>query len=273
MEAKTKPQYWFEAKPRSTEELIQLWEAGDLDARPEIDIDTVEKILVARHILQSADERNANSQARSNATPLVDSFLIKQVTSKRKANRWEVNLTQDQAEFIEVSCGDRFVIERELSRPEFQFKRTGPMMLNEDTTALVRGKVFDFGAHKHLLLAWLPSYTIDDLGKELQDWGIGMILVGILSLMFSTTFGPILGSILIALGIISLIARKRVIFLANGLALIAAGLSTIVTTVGSAGLILGDLSIVSIFWMMLGLFMFVWGWQEFRKFRIFSNLQ
>lgn len=91
--------------------------------------------------------------------------------------------------------------------------------------------------------------------KELRGWGIGMIIMGILSLLLSGILDPVWGIILIILGVINLIVKKRVMFIVNGITLILLGVMNIFSFVlGSIG-----------FWSIYGIMQIGWGIQEINK--------
>jgi hypothetical protein len=263
---KTQPQYWFLMEPRPTEELLRIWKRRRIDPEPGIDLAQVEQVLIARHVLTPSFPGNSVTRTIG---PIRDSFIVEQRSKGEDDQKWEVNLSDTLAEFINIHGRERFLIDRSRGRLEFQFQHGGFMMLSESTSALVRGKVFDFGKFKPLLESWMPALTREDLNKELRFWGWVMTLVGAISLLQTKTMGPIMGGLLVILGLVNLLTSWRGIFIINGIMLLAAGgigLYGLFTTFES---ITGAIPIVIVFWAFLSLFELLWGYQEFHKFNQF----
>jgi hypothetical protein len=67
------------------------------------------------------------------------------------------------------------------------------------------------------------------LKQELTGWGLGLILMGVLSIALSQYLNPIWGGVLAVIGALVLIVRRRIMFVLIGLCLIAAGLLNLAT--------------------------------------------
>ncbi len=264
--AKPQQKYWFQMDPKPTDELLRIWKRRRIDPEPEIDLAQVEQVLIARHVLTpfSAADSDVGS-----IDFVRDSFIIEERSQEKGGHKWEVNLSDSLAEFIDIHGRERFVIDRSRGRLEFQFQHGGFMMLSEGTSALVRGKVFDFGKFKTLLDSWLPSLSRQDLLRELQFWGWVMVLVGAISLLQTTPLGPTIGGLLVILGLINLLTSWRGIFIINGILLLTAGGFSLYGLFTSFGSLTGSIPVVTAFWAFLSMFELLWGYQEFHKFNRF----
>lgn len=273
MDAKTMPQYWFQMPSKSTQELTQIWEAGAAVDDPELDLDLVEQVLMARHVLEPTPSFLMAPEVGFKEKPLADTFAVSQKIGQRMTRRWDVTLDAEQAIFRARDGNERFAIDRQKSRPEFQFKRSGFLLFSEDTSAFVRGKTFEFGEHKALLSAWLPSYSASDRQEEQTVCGIGLVLIGALTLRVGADLAPVLGSVLMLLGALNFIIHGRAIWLVNGLGWLANGLVTLGSVALLPGAWQGLTLIVSLFWLVLGLAQVILGFQAFQQFTRFRDLR
>ncbi len=266
MQTKTSPQYWFQLPAKTTEELTQIWESGVAVDDPEIDLELVEQVLMARHVIEPDPSFLAVSQVGKREKPVVRVFSVSQKIGKQMSRRWDITLNEDYAVFSARDGGDRFIIDRQKGRPEFQFRRSGFLLLSEGTSAILRGKVFDFGTHKNILSSWLPAPSPADLRKEQTGWGVGLVLIGAVSLLLNLTLAPILGSILILLGAINFILHQRGIWLFNGMGLLVNGAFMVGSTTFTRLPWQSSNTIVTLFWIALGLVQIILGFQAARQF-------
>ena len=234
-----------------------------MEKEPGVDLAQVEQVLIARHMLTPSLPVNLTNKSIGKVT---DTFIVQQLNADRNDSKWEVNLSNTLVEFINIHGGERFVIEREHGRMEFQFQHGSFLLMSERSAALVRGKLFDFGRFKPLLEAWLPPLSQMDLQKDLRFWGWVMVLVGAISLLQTTTFGPILGGLLVILGLINFLESWRGTLIINGILLLAAGGFSLYGIFESFQSLVGSVPVVTAFWAFLGLFELLWGYQEFHKF-------
>jgi hypothetical protein len=262
--AKTQPQYWFQMEPRPTKELMQIWKRRRIDPQPGIDMTLVEQVLIARHVLTPALPVNV---ANRSIGMIKDTFIVQQLNTDPNDSKWEVNLSNSLAEFIDIHGRERFVIDRDRGWMEFQFQHGGFMMMSEGTAALVRGKLFEFGKFKPLLESWLPPLSLEELKKDLRFWGWVMVLTGAISLLQSIQAGPLLGGLLVILGLINLLTSWRGIYIINGILLLAAGGIGLYGLFDSLHSLVGSIPVVIAFWAFLALFELLWGYQDFHKFR------
>ena len=101
--------------------------------------------------------------------------------------------------------------------------------------------------------------------ESLRNWGIALIVLGVLHLVLTKFLDPIWGSIIIVLGILNLIIRKRGMFIANGTALLFVGLMNIL------GVVLPDGGASG--WAFFGVLQLIWGVGEIRKFKRYSSIE
>jgi hypothetical protein len=266
MDVKTKPQYWFQIEPKSTEELTRLWEQREVDPAPEAELALVEQVLIERHVLEPAQP-----DVEAEPAPL-EVFTVRELGVSRRSAEWEVRLTPELAQFIGPRGRGRFMISRDRSRSEFQFRHAGLLMLSESAVARVRGKIFDFGPHKASLAAWLPPIPSLFLQREARLTGTGLLLLGALSFFHPALASPILGGLLVVLGLINLLAPRRATFFVNGLLLLTAGAVTLVGLLFTIKTFMAAEFVLPIFWILFGLLELFWGYQAFANFRKFSRI-
>ncbi len=188
-------------------------------------------------------------------TPL-DSFTVYESRGFKKRILWNVNLTETQAEFSSQEDERTIVVPREATREQIRFMQAG-LMFSESTLATISGKAnLDFGKNKASLINWLPPLSEADMQKDLRSMGIGMLIIGVLSLILSSILDPIWGIILIGLGILNLIIKNRMMYIVNGVALVAVGLLNIITIVYSS----------TPLWILFGVMQIIWGVSEIKKF-------
>jgi hypothetical protein len=121
------------------------------------------------------------------------------------------------------------------------------------------------GGEKSRIERWGPPKVIGDLKKDLRTWGIGSIVLGVVSIILSRLLDPVWGIVLIVLGILNLLIRHRAMFIVNGLTLLAVGGLNIVSSFpvfSASGFTIG--------WFTLGIFQLGWGIQEIRKFNLYA---
>ena len=266
MQTKTSPQYWFQIPAKSTEELEKIWELGVAVDDPEIDLELVEQVLMARHVLEPNHSFLAVPKVGSREKTVVRVFSVSQMIGKQKSRRWYVTLYQDQAVFSSWDGDDWFIIDRQKGRPEFQFRRSGFLLLSEGTSAFLRGKVFDFGKYKNILSKWLPTPSPADLRKEQTVWGLVLVLIGTLSLLLNLSLAPILGGTLILLGAINFIFHKRGIWIFNGMGLLVNGAFMVGSTTFTQLPWHNSNTFVTMFWIVLGFVQVILGFQAARQF-------
>lgn len=194
------------------------------------------------------------------AEPLLDTFTVTEIKGFKKRPTWTVNLFASQAEFSCPETGARIIIPRADANTLILFPQGG--LFAEGTSAVVSGFSFEFGSNKQRLLKWMPLKNSKVLKKDLKGWGISLLAIGVLSIVFSSFLDPIWGVVLIVLGILNLLIRHRAMFIVNGLALIFIGVLNAISVFGaSSGFN---------FWLMFGVFQVIWGVQEIKKYKRYA---
>jgi hypothetical protein len=194
------------------------------------------------------------------AEPLLDTFNVTEIKGFKKRPTWTVTLFTSQAEFFCPETGARIIIPRADANTLILFPQGG--FFSEGTTAVVSGVSFEFSTNKARLLKWMPLKNSEVLKKDLKGWGISLLAIGVLSLIFSSFLDPIWGVVLIVLGIVNLLIRHRAMFIVNGLALIFIGVLNVLSIIGAAS--------GFNFWLMFGVFQVVWGVQEIKKYKRYA---
>src|SRR5574342_581460 len=106
--------------------------------------------------------------------------------------------------------------------------------------------------------------SADKLKKEMQadlkSWGIGLIIIGIISNIFRDFFDPTWGVIVILLGVLTIAIMERRMYVVIGSSLIAIG------TVNMVWGVLGN-------WTFFGLIQIIIGVKELYKFKKYSSVK
>jgi hypothetical protein len=95
--------------------------------------------------------------------------------------------------------------------------------------------------------------------KELRNWGIGLIVLGIVHIVLAQFLDAGWGMVIILIGILNLTIRHRGMFMVNGMALFLVGLMNILGSIGGGSA-----------WAGFGVMQLVWGVQEINKFRKYA---
>ena len=102
-----------------------------------------------------------------------------------------------------------------------------------------------------------------DMDERLKKWGIGLVILGVIHILASQFLDPVWGGIIVILGILNLVIKKRGMFVANGIALLLVGLLNILSG------FLDDP--VNFFWGVFGIVQLIWGIQEIRKYKLYER--
>lgn len=187
---------------------------------------------------------------------LIDSFPVYESRGFKKRVPWEVNLTDTQAEFVCQENERTIIIPRDKARAQIRFMQMG-LMHSGGTLATVSGKTnLEFGKNKGKLINWLPPLSMEDVKDDLRNTGIGQIMIGVLSFFLSQIFDSIWGVILVGLGIINLFVKNRIMFIINGIVLIAVGIFNIINVINS----------INGSWFLYGVLQIFWGFAEIKKY-------
>lgn len=184
------------------------------------------------------------------------SFLIYEAKGFKKRVPWKVSLTETQAEFTCQESERTVVVPRSTARSQIKFIQTG-FMFSEGTVATIANTVnLDFGTYKAKLAKWFPPLTGEEMQKDLRTMGIGMIVIGVLSLLLRNLLDPVWGVVIIVLGVLNLVIKHRAMYIVNGIALIGVGMFNVLAIVFSA----------TPFWVLFGIMQVGWGISEIKKF-------
>lgn len=192
----------------------------------------------------------------TNPVPAVDSFVVLEARGFKKRIPWNASLNETRAEFSCQEDERKIVVSRDTARSQIRFMQTG-LMLSESTIATVSGTVnLDFGRNKAKLIKWFPPISGEEIQKDLRGMGIGMMVVGVISILLRNFLNPIWGALLILLGILNLVIKDRIMYIVNGIALIGVGIFNILAIITAS----------SAFWLLFGFMQIGWGISEIKKF-------
>ncbi|RMG33271.1 MAG: hypothetical protein D6732_12315 [Methanobacteriota archaeon] len=112
--------------------------------------------------------------------------------------------------------------------------------------------------YQHSSVARSKDVSLPDMEESLQKWGIALIILGIIHIVFSGFLDAFWGGLIIILGIFNLTIKKRGMFIANGSGLMMVGVMNILETIALQG--------SGFMWLVIGVFQIGWGIAEIRKF-------
>lgn len=206
------------------------------------------------------DESGVVTQNASRVTELTAT----QSRGFKKAVQWKISLDSEKARFTCLEDNLTFDIYKEGASSKIVFQ-SGTFGSSSNIVSVIYEKkgyaLVLNSADKNALISWLPPKTAKDMVKELRGWGIGLIVMGIISLFLRDILDPVWGIVIIILGILNLIIRHRSMFIVNGIALIAVGVLNIISTVAALSGGSGNY-----FWPVFGVLQIGWGISEIRKF-------
>jgi hypothetical protein len=104
---------------------------------------------------------------------------------------------------------------------------------------------------------------LPDLNVTLRNWGIALILLGIVHLVLTNFLDPVWGFVIVLLGMVNLLVKKRAMFIANGIALLLVGVMNILSSFLPDG--------GGTIWVGIGLLQLFWGVQEIRRYKKYEN--
>jgi hypothetical protein len=272
MDVLTKPQNWIDLHQRPTTDLLRVWETRDLDIWSKELIHDVHQVLVSRNVIKTVRSPHITTWGEILEMPVSDAFIATQIIKGKKNRRWVVNLLEDNALFFCKEDGEEFRIDREKSRKEFIFQKSGFMLLKEGSTALVQGMQFDFSGNKEKLFSWMPKLAKHEVKQSQHIWGVIFLIAGVFSLLLPALINPFWASVLIGLGLLYLLFTNKALFLIDGISLICMGLINtyflLTNFVPSMTSAVSDL----IFYAGYCLCMIVLGFSEIRKFSKFNSV-
>ncbi len=104
-----------------------------------------------------------------------------------------------------------------------------------------------------------PAGARQKMETELRSWGVGLLVVGVVSILWSSFLNPVWGVLLIILGVFSFLVRKCGMFIVIGCGLLLAGFMNIMVGFGSG-------------WFVFGCLQIYWAVQEFKKYSHFAKM-
>lgn len=192
-----------------------------------------------------------------------------QSNGMKKAIPWKIALDSKRARFTCLEDNSSFDISKEEAARRIAFQ-SRPFIGNNDTINIsTANKAWPLALTLEDNIAfasWLPPKSTTDLSKALRNWGIGLGVVGIISIFLKGIFNPVWGVVLIILGVLNFFIHQRVMFIVNGVALIVAGTFNFITSISSkSGL--GGMG----FWLPFGVIQIGWGITEILKYKSYSS--
>ena len=94
--------------------------------------------------------------------------------------------------------------------------------------------------------------------RDIREWGIGLLVLGIIHFVLAGFLDPIWGAILVTIGVACLAIRQRSMYIVIGTALVIAGVMNIAVN-GFGG------------WAILGVFQIGFGIFQVPKFQKYSD--
>jgi len=97
-----------------------------------------------------------------------------------------------------------------------------------------------------------------EMKRDIRSWGIGLLVIGVIHIVFSEFLDPIWGGILIAIGISCLLIKRRSMYIVIGIALILVGIMNIFFTEFGG-------------WTIFGVFQIGFGIYQIHKFQKYGR--
>lgn len=104
------------------------------------------------------------------------------------------------------------------------------------------------------------EYLQAEMKRDIRSWGLALLVLGIIHIVLSGFLDPLWGGILVVIGVLCLLIRRRAMYVVIGTALILVGVMNILFT-GFGG------------WTILGVFQLGFGIHQIRNFRKYGNIQ
>jgi hypothetical protein len=205
---------------------------------------------------------STNSSTTTETAQVVDtgpvSFEARRTGFLRKQT-WTVCLATDAAEFSSLEGGDFVSVPRDQGNARIQF--ASAFISGYNVAVKQNGTTHKFKLAQHdlsKLRAWLPEKTTADIKRELRNWGIGLIVLGVAHFVLAEFLSPVWGAIILVVGVLNLLIPQRGMFIVNGLALLM---------VGGLNIFAGEIGT----WTAFGILQLCWGVQEMRKFGQYAS--
>ena len=190
---------------------------------------------------------------------IITSFKAKRSTGFFKTEEWIVTLSTDHADFLNPVNNKQMRITKDIAKDHIYFPKEFSLFPSGSVNVKCNNEEFVFALDRRArieLRNWLPRKTAQELKNELRSWGIGLIILAFFQFIFAGFLDPMWGIMIGILGVLNLLIPYRGMFIVNGIVLIIAGILN-----ASAG---GG-------WKFFGMLQFIWGIQEMRKYREYTN--
>ena len=211
---------------------------------------------------ESESTVSTNSSTTTETAQVVDTGPVSfeaQRTGFLRKQTWTVRLATDAAEFSSLEGGDLVSVPRGQGNARIQF--ASAFISGYNVAVKQNGTTYKFKlAQQDLskLRDWLPEKTAADMKRELRNWGIGLIVLGVAHFVLAGFLSPIWGVIILVVGVLNLVIPHRSMFIVNGLALLL---------VGGLNIFSGEMGT----WTAFGVLQLIWGVQEMRKFGQYAS--
>ena len=200
-----------------------------------------------------------NNTFEENAVLLLDAME----TGFRRRQPWTIRLTSDSAVFSASESEEIVEVPMNQAHTCIRFHMTMLSPLN--LTLWKEGVRYKFKLSWNDLKSlgsWLPAGFVPDMRRELRQWGICLVALGVINVALQS---PFWGSILVAFGILNLlIIRRGMFFLIGSFFLLASVLNAVLSA--SA-----DVSWSVWFWSALSILQLFWYIQIIRKSRLYTS--
>jgi len=199
-----------------------------------------------------------NNTFEENAVFLLDATE----TGFRRRQPWTIRLTSDSAVFSASESEEIVEIPKNQAHACIRFHMTMLSPLN--LTLRKEGVKYKFKLSWNDLKSlgsWLPEGVVPDMRRELRLWGIWLVALGAIHVAWQS---PFWGSILVALGILSFLIRRREMFFVIGSFFLLASVLNAVLSVSASV----DWS--AWFWRAFSILQLFWGIQIIRKSRLYA---
>lgn len=171
-----------------------------------------------------------------------------------RKNKWVVRLYHDSIEFINSKDNSSISVSKDQWKDCIEF---GSIFISGCNVLLKDGdkryKLIMKLDELQKLRSLMPGLIKGDMKKYLQQWGVGLIILGVFHLIWVEYLDPIWGVLILVLGILNLIIIKRGMIIVNGTAILIAGAMNTFIGTGS--------------WTAFGIAQLILGIKEMLKFR------
>lgn len=199
-----------------------------------------------------------NNIFEKNSVLLLDAME----TGFRRRQAWTVRLAGDSAVFSASESEEIVKIPKNKAHTHIRFPMTMLSPLN--LTLSREGVKYKFKLSWNDLKSlgsWLPEGVVPDMRRELRQWGIWLVALGAIHVALQS---PFWGSILLTLGILGFLIRRREMFFVIGSSFLLASVLNAVLSVSV------NVGWSAWFWRGFSILQLFWGIQIIRKSRLYA---